>query len=113
MANLRNSYVLRPARAAMVFCAPLAATLTLCTRIQRFWIIASTLLLAGCASTTPPVEQLKPPSARLMQPAQSLPEVQAGDDLYAASVQCRGEYSRETGKLNSLQGYVRTITKKK
>ena len=40
------------------------------------------------------------------------PAVAEGQGLYETAAVCRGEFGRETGKLKSLQGYVRVITKK-
>lgn len=71
------------------------------------------VVLAGCASTPPPkAADLALPSARLMVPPKPLPDVAEGADLYQETARCSAEYVRETGRLSSLQGYVRTVTKK-
>lgn len=71
------------------------------------------LVCVGCAQDVVVPSKLSPPSARLMVAPQPLPTVKPGDDLYAATAVCRAEYGREASKLVGLQGYTRTILKKK
>ena len=72
------------------------------------------LCLSGCApAVTPPPNRLAAPAGHLMQTPKALPQVKAGDDLYQDSMTCRAQYDEETGKLVGLQGYVRTIRRKR
>ena len=71
------------------------------------------LLQAGCAPSVNPVAaDLSPPRAALMVVPKALSEVKAGEDNYQSNAQCSAEYVRESGKLKSLQTYVRTVLKK-
>ena len=70
------------------------------------------LLLPGCAGVAPKAEDLAPPSPRLMAAPVPLPDVAENEDVYGSNVQCSGAYVRETGRLRSLQTYVRTVTRK-
>ena len=79
----------------------------------RILVFALACILTGCAGTPPPPAQLEPPSPRLMRKTEPLPQVQAGDDLFASNAQCRAEYGRESGRLTALQTYVRVVTKKR
>lgn len=72
------------------------------------------LCLSGCApGVTAPSNKLAAPAGHLMQPPKDLPVVKAGDDLYQDSMTCRAQWDEETGKLVGLQGYVRTIRRKR
>ena len=72
------------------------------------------VLLGGCAqSVTPPVAQLRGPNAALLVPPEPLPEVAAGNDGFKSDAQCSAAYVEESGKLRSLQGWTRTVLKKK
>lgn len=71
------------------------------------------LVCVGCAQDVVVPSKLSPPSSRLMVAPTPLPVVKAGDDLYEATAVCRAEYGREASKLVGLQGYTRTILKKK
>ena len=79
---------------------------------MRPLIVIAALLLAACESVNPKAADLAPPSARLMTTPKPLPDVKEGADLYAENTRCSAEYVRETGRLQSLQRYVRTVTKK-
>lgn len=68
--------------------------------------------LVGCNPVPPPSYKLEPPRAALMVPPVALPPVKAGEDLYEANRQLRGQYAVEASKAASLQKYVRTILKK-
>ena len=77
-------------------------------------VLVCVLLLPACApGVNPPVAKLAAPSARLMEPPAALPDVKEGDDLYAVAADTRAAYTKEAAKLNSLQGYVKTIRKQK
>jgi len=71
------------------------------------------LVLAGCAANPVPPSQIDPPSARLMALPAALPKLAEGDDLVQAHASLRASYGRETGKLRSLQGYVKTLLGKR
>lgn len=77
--------------------------------LNRKWmsppVIAVMALLGGCATPTATVE---PPSARLMTPPEPMAEVKPGSDLVVEHLKLRRQYARETSRLRSLQGYVRT-----
>ena len=71
------------------------------------------ILLSGCGpSVGPMAADLQPPRAALMVTPKALPDVPKVDDLVQAGNQCSAEYVRETGRLKSLQSYVRTVLKK-
>ena len=71
------------------------------------------ILQAGCAPGVNPVAaDLSPPRAALMVAPKQLAEVKAGEDNFQSNAQCSAEYVRESGKLKSLQNYVRTVLKK-
>ena len=71
------------------------------------------LLQAGCAPGVNPVaSDLAPPRAALMVAPKQLAAVKAGEDNFQSNAQCSAEFVRETGKLRSLQSYVRTVLKK-
>lgn len=70
-------------------------------------ITLSTLGLIGCSGQPVPPSQIRQPSARLMAEPAPLPTVMAGDDLVYHYLALRRQYSRETARLKSLQGYVR------
>lgn len=77
------------------------------------FLLATGLALAGCSpGLTPPVAQLAKPRAALMEPPKPLPDVPEKTDLYQSDATCSAEYVRETGRLKSLQTYIRTIQKK-
>jgi hypothetical protein len=42
-----------------------------------------------------------------------LPPIKAGDDSYQSLAACRADRAEVAGKAKGLQGYVRTILKKK
>ena len=69
-------------------------------------------LLAGCSTVAAPTHKLEPPSARLMQAPEPLPEVRESDDLYEAHARLRASYARTAGQATGLQKYVRVIQKK-
>ena len=72
------------------------------------------LCLSGCApGVTAPTNKLAAPAVHLMEAPKGLPHVKVGDDLYHDSMTCRAQYDEETGKLVGLQGYVRTIRRKR
>ena len=72
------------------------------------------LCLSGCApGVTAPPSKLAAPAGHLMEAPKALPEVKEGDDLYKDSANCRAQWDDETGKLVGLQGYVRTIRRKR
>jgi len=77
--------------------------------LNRKWVtppvMAMVSLLAGCATGLPPPA---PPSARLMTPPEPAGQVKPGDDLVLAHLKLRQQYFRETARLRSLQGYVKT-----
>jgi hypothetical protein len=69
--------------------------------------IAATLLMLGCSGQPVPPSQIRQPATRLMAAPEPLPTVMAGDDLVYHYLALRRQYSRETARLKSLQGYVR------
>ena len=79
---------------------------------MRRFVILSALLLAACGTVSPKASDLAPPSPRLMVAPKPLPDVAVGTDLYQENARCSAEHVRETGRLRSLQNYVRTVTKK-
>ena len=82
-------------------------------RFVALFLFTLCLLQAGCGpSVGPMAADLQPPRAALMVSPKALPDVPKGDDLVQAGNQCSAEYVRESGKLRSLQGYVRTVLKK-
>ncbi len=74
-------------------------------------VAATAALVTGCASTPAPtaVTGILAPSARLMEPPAKMIQVREGDDLVLAHLQLRRQYSRETSRLSSLQGYVHVL----
>lgn len=80
--------------------------------VAKSAMMAGVVIAAGCTPTPPPSWKLEPPSARLMQRPQALPEIAEGHDLYQENLRLRAAYAREAGKVVSLQGYVRTVLKK-
>lgn len=79
---------------------------------MRYLAILAVLALAGCETVSPKASDLAPPSKRLMVDPLPLPDVVEGRDLYADNASCSAAYVKETGRLRSLQRYVRTITRK-
>ena len=85
------------------------------SRISIALLIGAMLALAlvGCGpGLNPPADQLAKPRPALMVAPKALPDVPAGEDLYQSNGACSAEYVRETGRLRSLQQYVRTIQKR-
>lgn len=80
----------------------------------RILALCGLVTLAGCATTppAPPSEQIAPPRADLLVPPKQLPALPAKADMYADNAQCSAAYVKESGKLKSLQTYVKTILKK-
>lgn len=80
---------------------------------MRAFLVALLLggFLGGCAgeAVQPPASDLRMPEARLMVRPADLPGVAKQASLYSSDVQCRAQYVTETGKLESLQGYVRKL----
>ena len=73
-------------------------------------LILPVILVSACAPDVPvPVSKLAAPSARVMAKPEPLAELPEGASIYTDAAQCRSAYGRETAKLQSLQGYVRTI----
>lgn len=74
-------------------------------------VAMAALAMGACSST----EAAKPsailaPAARLMTPPAAIPAVpKVGDDLVVAHLRLLRSYSRETSRLTSLQGYVKTL----
>lgn len=81
---------LRAARAAMVFCAPLA------------------LLLAGCASGLP----TEPPAPWMMAKPKPLTDVKAGDDIVQKYAELRRDAGKDKSRVRGLQAYVKTLLSK-
>jgi len=80
-----------------------------CILYRKLWAplaMAMAALLTGCATTMPPVD---PPCARLMTPPEPAGQVKRGDDLIVEHLKLRRQYFRETARLRSLQGYVKTV----
>ena len=78
-------------------------------------VTAALLVIVGGCASTPPVlpAKIEPPSARLMETPSPLPPLKAGDDLLEKDAETRAAYGRVSGRLKSLQGYVRKIRKEK
>ena len=77
-------------------------------------IVVAALGLSACANLPMPLaEDLAKPAPALMATPRPLPVVEKGDDLAIDSGVCRAEYGVVSGKLLSLQSYVRTIHHKK
>lgn len=79
---------------------------------MRYLVILAALALAGCETVSPKASDLAPPSKRLMVDPLPLPDVAEGRDLFSENARCSADYARETGRLRSLQKYVRTVTRK-
>ena len=82
---------LRAARAAMVFCAPLAAL----------------LISAGCAT---PFGAVDGPPSWCTAPAKTFPPVKEGEDLVQAHADMMQEWHREQSRRRCLTRYAKAIS---
>ncbi len=76
---------------------------------MKYAIIVAALVVGGCAQSVPPPSEIAPPSARLMTPPERLGEIKSGTDLVVEHLKLRRQYLKETERLKSLQGYVKTV----
>ena len=66
-------------------------------------------IMGGCSQTVVPPARITPPSARLMVPPATVEEIKPGSDLVVEHLKLRRQYLKEVARLQSLQGYVRTM----
>ena len=74
-------------------------------------IIAATL--AACQQQQIVPFNPEPPRAALMKAPETLPPMKAGDDMYDVALQARAAHGREADKVRGLQGYIRTLLKRR
>jgi len=100
------------------FCCHRGHTAGNCPRRIAQWHVFATLCamatiavvgMTGCSTLTVPPSKLLAPPARLMVPVSKAEAIKSGDDLVIKYLQLRKQFSRETSRLNSLQGYVRAL----
>lgn len=76
-------------------------------------IVTAAAALAGCAKDPVVPFEPEPPRAGLMAPPAPLPTPKKGDDLGALYTAARAAHGRESDKVRGLQGYIRTLLKKR
>ena len=77
--------------------------------VRSIVLVAMAAAMGGCAKGMAPPSKILGPSPRLMAPPAPTPEIKAGSDLVVEHLKLRQQYNRETSRLRSLQGYVKTV----